>query len=124
METVLTSLHTLQVSLSKGTTCTNCMSNMVGRKKKRTNNRAMLPALKYNAAASYTNPVKIELLKGAGAFLLCQSGFNALATQAQKAKAKLGTCAYILIQEDIINLSYVLFLDNRLLLPAKTIDFS
>ena len=41
---------------------------MVGRKNKRTNNRAMFPTLKHNAAAGYKGPAKIELLKGAGRF--------------------------------------------------------
>ena len=41
-------------------------SYMVGRENKRTNNRAMLPTLKNNAAAGYKGPVKTELLKGAG----------------------------------------------------------
>ena len=39
---------------------------MVGREDKRTNNRTILSTLKYNAAAGYQGPVKIELLKGAG----------------------------------------------------------
>ena len=41
-------------------------SYMVGREDKKTNNRAMLPTLKNNAAAGYQGPVKIKLLKGAG----------------------------------------------------------
>ena len=39
---------------------------MVDREDKRTNNRAMLPTLKNNAAAGHPGPVKIELLKGPG----------------------------------------------------------
>ena len=38
-------------------------SYMVGREHKRTNNRAMLPALKNNAAVGYKGSVKIEGLE-------------------------------------------------------------
>ena len=38
-------------------------SYMVGQEDKRTNNRTMFPTLKYDAAAGYKDPVKIELLK-------------------------------------------------------------
>ena len=40
---------------------------MVDREDKRTNNRTMLPTLKDNTAVGYQGPVKIKLLKGAGA---------------------------------------------------------
>ena len=50
----------------KGRPAPCATSYMVGRENKRTNNRTMFPALKNNAAAGYKDPVKIELLKGAG----------------------------------------------------------
>ena len=37
---------------------------ITGREDKSTNNRAMIPTLKHNAAAGYQGAVKIELLKG------------------------------------------------------------
>ena len=42
---------------------------MIGQEDKRTNNRTMLPTVKYNAAAGFQGRVKIEPLKGAGLLL-------------------------------------------------------
>ena len=63
-----------------GGTCTVCNAffqcYMVGREDNRTNNRAMLPTLKNNAA--YQGSVKIELLKGAGLLQMGLSPFCVL----------------------------------------------
>ena len=60
--------------MKKKKSVTLATSSMVGREDKRTNNgRTTLPTLKNNAAASYRDPVKIDLLKCTCALVVWQA---------------------------------------------------